>query len=115
MFEIDLTPLLDVGLQILAGILLAVGTWAVSKIAKKVGIEVDDAARAYVREAIQGGIDYAVKAAKAAGKDVTKIEVKNELVADAVNYVLAQVPDGIRKLNLTQENVENLVRRHLPY
>jgi len=114
MFEIDLTPLLDVGIEILAGALLAVATWAVTRFARKIGIDIDDKTRAYLRDAIAGGIDYAIKAAKAAGKDIGRVEVRNALVADAARYVLAQVPDGVRRLKLSRENVENLIRRHLP-
>jgi hypothetical protein len=55
-----------------------------------------------------------VKEAKRVGKDVGKIEAKNELVADAANYAFAQVRDGVRRLKLTRRNVENLVCRQLP-
>ena len=36
------------------------------------------------------------------------------LLASAANYVLAQVPDGVRRLKLSHGNVENLVRKLLP-
>jgi len=61
-----------------------------------------------------GGVDYALKEAKRAGSDLGHIEVQNALVASAAGYVLAQVPDGVRRLKLTRQNVENLVRGLLP-
>ena len=39
MFEIDLSPLFTVGLELLAGVLLAVGTWAVTRLAAKLDVE----------------------------------------------------------------------------
>lgn len=114
MFAIDITPLVNVGLELLAGALLALGSWAVARLAGKIGIEMDDKARAYVREAVTGGLDYALKEAKRAGQDLGHIEVRNALVASAANYVVAQVPDGVRRLKLSRGNVENMVRRLLP-
>ncbi len=49
MFEIDLAPILKVGLEIMAGALLAVVTWTATRLAKMTGIDIDDKARAYYR------------------------------------------------------------------
>jgi len=118
MFEIDFGPVISVGLELLIGALLGVATWAVTRLGKRFGIEIDEGTRDYVRQAIDGGVIYAFrKVVPNVGPNnqpIVTTQVRNKLLAEAVSYVLTQVPDGLRRLNMTRENVEKLVTRALP-
>lgn len=74
----------------------------------------DGEIRLHLNEAFRQGVRKATARARKAGKNLGKIEVKSRLVGNAVDYVLAQLPDGVRRLKLSRQNVENLVRRLLP-
>jgi hypothetical protein len=118
MFEIDFGPILDAIIPIIVGVVGIVGSWALARLGKRFGVEIDETTRDYVKQAIDGGIQYAVR--KVApnvgpnGQIVATIEVRNEMLASAVGYVIAQVPDGLRQLKLTPENIANIVDRALP-
>lgn len=108
---IDLGPILDQVVMLLAAALLAVGTWAVKKVSDKFGLENDDKIRQYLLSAVERGVEFGKhKAEEAVGDaDWSKVDVKNEMVAYAATYVLTKVPDAVKRFNLTEEGVRDLI------
>lgn len=108
---IEFGPTLSVILQGLAGVLLAVGTWAVKLLADKLGLEKDDKVRQYLNDAIKNGVEFGKKKAKEelSDADWTRIETKNVLLAHAAGYVLSKVPDAVKRFKLTEDDIKDLI------
>ena len=107
---IDLTPLLDIGLEILAAVVMVLASWAIGKFMKKLGIEKDEAIRHYLDGALRAAIEYGKNQVK--DKNIT-IETENEAVAHAANYVVAQVPDALKHFKIDPAGLERLIRSRL--
>lgn len=108
-FAVDLSPILTVVVQLAAALVLGVGTWALKKWGKKLGVEEDSKVREYVNQALENGVRYAAAKAQAAGQDLARVEVKNKMVADALNYVVPKVPDGLKKLGITEQAAKDIL------
>lgn len=111
---VDLKPLLDVGLQILAAVLLALGSWAATWLVKKLKLSADSEVRLYLDQALQRGVTYAVEHARTRGADLARVEVRNEIVAKAASYAATRVPDALKHFNVTPEQVKAMVIARLP-
>lgn len=111
--EIDFTPIIDVGIDVLALILMAIGTWALAKLGRKFGLEADDQVRVYLGEALVGGIGWAKEQARKRSQDIARIEVRSRLVAEASNYVIERVPDAVNRFGLDRDRIEKLVEARL--
>lgn len=109
---VDLAPAVQVLLQMLAGLLLAVGTWGVKRISDRFGIEVDDKIRGYLMSAVSGAVGFGIRKAKALIEEKpgwTRIQVENAIVASAASYILSKVPDAVKRFNLTEEDIRDLI------
>ena len=107
---IDLSPLLNIGLEFLGVIILALGSWAIAKFTKKIGLDQDKEIRSYLESALAFAVQYGK--GKVKGKDVT-IETENETLAHAVNYVVAQVPGALTHFKINTDSLERLIRARL--
>ncbi len=113
-FAVDLKPLLDIGLQLLAAVLLALGTWAVTWVVRKLKLSADSEVRAYLDAALRRGIDFAIEKAQRNGEDIARVSVRSRMAADALNYAVAHVPGALRHFQLTPEKVRDLIVARLP-
>ena len=111
--EIDLSPIINVGIDVISFVLMALGTWAVARLGKKLGLDADDQVRVYLDEALNRGIGWAREKAKAKAKDMATVEVRSEIVAEAVKYALERVPDAVKHFNLDEQHVRKLVEARL--
>ncbi|TXH34821.1 MAG: hypothetical protein E6Q98_18240 [Rhodospirillaceae bacterium] len=87
-----------------------VGGRALAKyLQSKTGIELDNAVRNYLDPAIDKAVAYGqLKVTQAAG-DKAEIDIHNETIAHAVNYLLARVPDALEHFGLDAAAVEQMV------
>lgn len=76
-------------------------------------IPLDDSTAAYIEAAIQGAIRIAEQKALAAAKNIDDPEVKSEILADAANFVLKQIPKLAAHFGVTNENVGDLITQRL--
>ena len=108
---IDLSPILTILLQSLAGAVMAVAGWALHKVQQKFSLENEGKIREVVMAAVARGITYGKNKAQEElnNADWAKIETKNAMVAHASNYVLSKVPDAVKKFKLTEDQVRDLV------
>ena len=111
--EIDFTPVLDMGIDLLAVVLMGLGTWALAKLGRKFGLEADDQIRLVLQEALEKGVGYARERAREQGDDFARIEVRNAAAATAANYVIGRVPQAAAHFGLNEDGLRELVRARL--
>ena len=111
--EIDLTPILNIAVDLLAVVLMTLGGWAVARLGRKFGLEADDQVRVYLNEALASGIGWAKERAKSKGEDFATIEVRSQAVADAANYVIERVPAAVRHFKLDEARVRQMIEARL--
>lgn len=90
----------------------AVG-WLIYLVNKKLGISIDDSMRSSLQTAATNAAGLVLNKLgnQLAG---TKIDVKNQYVAEAVNYVLTAAPDAIKHFGLTPDLVAQKILALLP-
>ena len=111
--EIDLSPVLDVGIDLLAFVCMALGSWAIARLGRKFGLDADDRVRIYFSPALAGGIGWATEQARKRSADIALVEVRGRLVAEASNYVIERVPDALNRFGLDREGIEKLIEARL--
>lgn len=110
MVSIDLSPVVNgVIVPLLTPILLAVATWAISRIAKYAHFQIQDGQRQVVADAITSGIAYAQKTL-----GPLEIVSADARIATAVSYVLPKVPDALKSLGVTPAHLAQIVAAKLP-
>lgn len=114
MNTIDLKPLLDVLIQFGALILTGVLAWAVKRAADYFHVAKDSELRTVVSGAIDNGIAFAVAKAKDAEARGATIHTKDQMIANAANYVLPKVPDALAKLGVTPDHLAEIITAKLP-
>lgn len=111
--EIDVTPVLNLGIDLLALVLMALGSWAIARLGRKFGLEADDQIRVYLGEALVSGIGWAKEQARKRSQDMARIEVRNKLAAEAAGYVIERVPDAVKRFGLDRQRIEKLIEARL--
>lgn len=114
MNTIDLKPLLAVLIQFGAVILTVALSWAVKRAADYFHVAKDSELRKVVSGAIDNGIAFAVAKAKEAEARGAVIHTKDEMVANAANYVLPKVPAALNSLGVTPEHLAEIITAKLP-
>lgn len=74
--------------------------WILVRVLKKLGIDATDALRARLNEFVVNGINAGAKIAEQNLRGRGAVEIKNEAVAQAVNYVQAHGAETIKALGL---------------
>lgn len=116
--SIDFQSVAAVVLAVLAAALTAVARVGVKSLTgyleTKTGIELDAATRSYLNTALDSAVAWATAKATEglAGKSLT-LDVKNEVVAHAVTYILDRVPDALEHFALTSTDIEQLIEARL--
>lgn len=109
---IDWSPLVTVAVQALAGLVLALGGWAITRLMAKLKVDKDDKIRGYLTTALNNAVDYGLEQSKTlvtgAHLDTT---IKNQVVGSAVAYALQHVPDAVNKF--ADGNPEAFVQRRV--
>lgn len=90
----------------------AVG-WLIVLVNKKLGISIDDSMRNSLQTAATNaaGLVLAQLGNQLSG---VKVDVKNQLVADAVNYVIRAAPDAVAHFGLTPDLIAQKIVALLP-
>lgn len=110
---VDVGPVLETLLGSLAAAVMAIGSWALARLAKRLGLEADSKIRAYLDEALYRAIGYATSRLRDEGTPIL-IDVKSELVARATNYILDRVPDAVSHFGLDSRSIGRLIEARLP-
>lgn len=63
-----------------------------------------------LQEAVQYGVNYATQKAK---ESSARVEVDNAFILNAVQYIKDSVPDALKRFNITDERLADMVRARI--
>jgi hypothetical protein len=108
---LNLEPIFAAIVDIAATGVLTLGGLALHALWKKLGVDTNDVQAGIVDAALNNAVHYGATKAMTLAEKVgwTHPVVQNQIVGEAANYVLAQVPDTLKKLGITQDGVGRLV------
>lgn len=111
---IDLTPLADVGVELLAAVVSAVALWALGRLMRWLKIDGDAKANALLHAAVDRAVAAAAGRVRAeiASRGLT-VDLRSTLAAEAAAYLVANVPDTLKRLGATPETVSAVVSARL--
>lgn len=107
---IDISPLLDYGIEVLAALATAVALWVTKKVTGNV---LDEGARSALYPAIENGIGSAAEYLKRQGRDLTQLEVRNELARAAAIYAAGAVPQAAKRFGFTADDIQRIAMAKL--
>lgn len=108
--EIDLTPLAEQAVNLAGAVFLALASWVAYKAKAYVGEKYADQIRGYLQDAVAMGVSYAINKVR---DEKLSVNVKDQMVALAVSYVLARVPDALKQFGITEDGVKAMVEARL--
>lgn len=101
--QVDFSPLITALVSLLATVLTAVSGYGIRYLAQKLNLAQTDQLTMLLETATNAGINFAANKLTEAGKDLSNVDVKNELVATAANYVAAVAPQAIKKFKIGEQ------------
>ncbi len=110
--EIDIAPLLEYGLQLIAAVVLAIVGRLGMMANTKFKTDIDVSKGGIVDNAINRGVDYALSMVKGSDGKVN-IYVRNHLVALAAKYAMAKVPETLAHFNISEERLKEMVEARM--
>lgn len=110
-----MNALLEVALQILAGILLVVGTYAIARLAAWLKLGTDDKFRAYLNQALERGIDLAIANLRARLPSYGRPAPPElaELIGHVADYAAARVPDALTRFGVGDQGLRDMIAARL--
>lgn len=111
---VDLTPLADAGVEMLAAVASAVALWALGRLMRWLKIDGDAKANALLHAAVDRAVAAAAGRARAeiATRGVT-VDLRSTLAAEVAGYLVANVPDTLKRLGATPATVSAVVTARL--
>lgn len=98
--------------ELVAILIAALTTWIAALVKKYTGITVEASHREAFQTALQNGVNYGLS--KVSGKTETwSVDVKNEVLAEGLEYVLESVPDALKFFNLTPDEIRKKLEAKL--
>jgi len=111
-YSIDLAPALGPLGEALITALSLGAVYLVRRLLTYLGMKEDAQAREVLEHAFYNGIQAALEQALRKGLDAAKVETRHQLVAEGARYVIAAVPDTLKRFNLDEDGVrERLTAR----
>jgi hypothetical protein len=105
---IKLDPIIDVLLQLAATVLLAAGTWAITRFTTWLGLKNSAQATATLDDALQKAVTYGLQQTqeliKQKGWD--NVDVRNAALAHAAPYMIGHFPDALKNVGLDMSNTQ---------
>jgi hypothetical protein len=114
-YALDLQPILDVTIQFLSVALMALGGWAIKHFGDRMKLAKDDQIRGYLDVALTNGIRWGADQVAVKSKGWSTIQVRNEVIAHAAGFAIAQVPDALKRFGLDDPaTLRRLIEARLP-
>ena len=114
LFSIDISPIMDLALQLLGVALLGLGTWAINWVAQKFKLSADSEVRKTLQEALANGVTFAINKLHAEGAKISTVDTRYKIVAEAANYVSKRTPDALAYFKISPEALSDLITARLP-
>lgn len=108
--DVNLAPLLNYGLELLAMIFMALGSWAASWLAQKFKL---DSLEPELDRIINEGVRFARRHVKSLLGDQVGVQVDNEIAGKALQYVADNGPKTAKKLGYTTEQLRARIEAYL--
>lgn len=87
--------------------------WAALQFQRLTGIKIDDSAREALHSAAMTGVNLAISKLGSAAGNIT-IDVKSQIIAQALQWVQSSVPDAIKRFGLTPADLQKLIESKIP-
>lgn len=110
---VNLAPLVDAVFSALVVALTAVVAWVGRVAFVWLKVDADSKVRAYVQETIGRGVAYGLEQARAWAATNSSVKIRSATVELAAEYILAAVPDGLKRLGVTEEKLKRLIEARL--
>jgi len=111
---IDLAPLIEPLIMILGTALSVIGLWAIRWLGTKNKVLADTEVRNYLQTALLQGLGLGIERTREFVKERGTVAVRSALVAEAAQYVLAQVPGALRHFKIDEVGVKRMLEARLP-
>lgn len=111
---IDLSPILTPLLQLAGLIFTGLAAWAVNKLATYLHVQSQSALLSTVIGVVDRGIAYGQNVVQAKIASGVRVDVKNEVAAQALNYAITKAPDTLKGLGMDSSHVADLILARLP-
>lgn len=106
---VDLAPLLQTLIQLIAGVVVSVGVYFIQGHIK------DDNARRTVLTAVENGVSFGMnKVNGALAGHPLNVPLGSSVAAQAVKYALSQVPDALDRLGIDEAKLAKMAIAKLP-
>ena len=111
---IDLAPLIEPLLMILGTGLSVVGMWAIRWLGSKNKLLADAEVRRYLDNALLQGLGLGLERTREFAQQRSTVAVRSVIVAEAAQHVITHVPDALRRFNLDEAGVKQMLEARLP-
>lgn len=109
-YQIDLRPLLDAVWPLIVAVVTAIVGILARKLLSWLNLSEDRMVREYLEVAIVNGLELA---RQRLGTVTPGVTTKSQVVAEASNYVVARVPDALKRFDITEATLKRLVEARL--
>jgi hypothetical protein len=103
---VNFQPLVNNVLQIVAMVLMALGSWAAAWLARKFKL---DALSPELEKLIHEGVQFGTNKLKRLAKGKTKVDVHSDIAEEALGYAVRNGPKLIRKLGYNKEQLRDKI------
>lgn len=113
MFGIELAPLFELVFGLLGVVLMTVAVWVAKRIGDKFKLDTDSEVRYLIDSVAYSAVNFALIQLKQKGQKFTP-SVHNEVVANAVNYVIRSAPEALAYFGITEQRLREIIEARLP-
>lgn len=110
--EVALEPIISYAVEILAVVLMAVGSWGIKTFADNLGLDKEGKLVDFLNGALDEAVHAARKRLQESGND-TDVTIRNEAVGEAVQYVVDMAPKTLKKLGYDSAKVRRMIENRL--
>lgn len=111
---VNIKPVLDFVVTLLAGLLTGLGSWSVTLFSGWLKLQKDSLVRKALTDGINTGINFAIQRAQVAAGQIGTVKIQNDIVRDATVFLVAHFPDAIKYFGLDSAAIERMILARLP-
>ena len=109
-FYAELRPFL---VEVIVAIVAAIAGWVLMTVRKKLGLDIEAKHREALQSALMNGANYGLRYIDGKVGGAT-IDVRNEMLAEAVRFVERSVPDAVKFFGLTPDKLRDHLAAKIP-
>jgi hypothetical protein len=112
-YSVDLSPLVTTVISFAIAALTAGLGWAAQRLLAAVHLSNDARVRQFLDEVMKLALSWAQEHAARAGSNLSHVQVRQQLVADALNYVKTSAPDALQRFGITPDRLQQMLEARL--